>query len=58
MVKYIALIVIASIGAYTTYHLVNASYNDYITSSECVAKYIDLGVERSAIKVDGAECSL
>lgn len=33
-------------------------YDDYTTSSECVRKYVVLGIERADIKVNGGECHL
>jgi hypothetical protein len=50
------LLSVFSLG-YSAHYFVG-EYKDYQASSECVAKYVSMGFERSAIEMDGDTCHL
>jgi hypothetical protein len=46
----------ALVGSYWTINLINADYEAYLAESECVTKYVSIGVERRNIVTSEGTC--
>ncbi len=54
--KYLTLALVTVFLIQTGYVLLARDYDNYVRSSECISKYIQVGVERSQIEVSGSTC--